>query len=200
MSSGPPTSPEKPTSRAVASPPQGSLAQPGSGEVVFEGIAKHSASLGGYVKWGLVSVLGGAVAIAINTLTEWPIPGWVLALLWLIGTPGLLWTYLEHISTKFKVTGRRIETEVGVITKRVESLELWRVLDVKYSQSLVDRVFNNATITLVSTDQGDPELALHGLPDHRALFERLRDAVQDARQTNRPMELVGEGEGIGEMV
>ena len=38
-------------------------------------------------------------------------------------------------------------------------------------------------------------LELHGLPGHRELFEKLRDAVQDARQTNRPMELVGDEHG-----
>lgn len=176
--------------RAVAQPPQGSMAKPGSGEVMYEGAAKQSASLGGYLKWGLLSVVGGVVAILINTGTDWPIPGWALALLWLIGLPGIAWTYLKHVSTKYKISGRRVETEHGVLSKTVDSLELWRVLDVKYNQSLVDRILGNGKITLVSTDQSHPTLELHGLPGHRELFEKLRDAVQDARQTNRPMELV----------
>lgn len=178
----------------VAQPPRGSTAPAGSSEVMFAGPAKHSASLGGYVKWGLASALGGALAIAINSF-EWGVPGWMLGLLWLVGLPGLGWTYVTHVSTKYKVTGRRIETEHGVISKSVDSLELWRVLDVKYNQSLLDRILGNGKITLISTDQSDPNLELHGLPNHRELFEKLRDAVQDARQTSRPMELVGqEGE------
>ncbi|PRQ02769.1 Bacterial membrane flanked domain protein [Enhygromyxa salina] len=164
------------------------MAQPGSGEQLFAGIARHSARLGGYLKWAGISVVGGAVAIGINML-DLGVPGWALGLLWLIGLPGLLWTYLTHISTKYKVTHRRVETEHGVLAKKVESLELWRVLDVEYSQSLVDRIFKNGRIKLISTDQSNPELVLHGLPNHRQLFEELRDAVQAARQTNRPMEL-----------
>lgn len=166
------------------------MAQPGSGEVMFQGVAKHSASLVGYLKWTGVSLLAGGLAIAINML-DVGVPGWILGMFWLAGLPGILWTYLVHTSTKFKITGRRVETERGVITKTVDSLELWRVLDVKYEQTIFDRMLDNGRITLVSTDQTDPTLLLYGIPEHRALFEKLRDAVQDARQTNRPMELVG---------
>ncbi len=165
------------------------MAQPGSGDVFFEGIAKHSASMGGYLKWSAVCVGAGALAIFINMM-NWGVPGWFLGLLWLIGVPGLVWTYLNHITHKYKVTRRRVETERGVIAKKVDSLELWRVLDVQYEQGLIDRIFGIAKIKLMGTDQSDPVLELHGMPDHRQLFETLRDAVQDARHTNRPMELV----------
>ena len=178
------------------------MAQPGGGDVLYHGIAKHSASLGGYLKWGMASVGGGALAILLNNfvLSE---PQIILALGWLIGLPGILWTYLVHVSNKYKVSMRRVETEHGVLSKRVDSLELWRVLDVEYTQTLIDRIFDNGRITLVSTDQSDPKLLLHGMPNHRELFEQLRDAVQNARQTNRPMELVSGsemGDGAGELM
>ncbi len=180
---------QPPAGKAVAQAPQGSTAQPGSGEVLFEGIAKHSASMKGYLKWSLVCVAAGALAIFLNMM-DWGIPGWILGLLWLVGVPGIAWTYLNHITHKFKVTRRRVETEHGVIAKKIDSLELWRVLDVQYEQNLIDRMFGIAKIKLIGTDQTDPVLELHGLDNHRQLFEKLRDAVQDARLTNRPMELV----------
>lgn len=189
--------------RAVAQPPSGSMAQPGSGEVLFEGIAKHSASIGGYLKWVFVSLVFGAIAIAINQFKPGLLPGWALGLFWLVGLPGLLWTYLSHVSSKYKITPRRVETEHGVLAKKVDSLELWRVLDVEYTQSVVDRIFSNGKIKLISTDQTSPELVLHGLPKHRELFEHLREAVQAARHTNRPMELVPGsefGDGAGELL
>lgn len=194
--------------RAVAQAPQGSMAQPGSGRVLFEGVAKHSARLGSYLKWLLVSIAAGGVAIFINQVLvkqlDWNIPGWALGLFWLAGVPGLIGTYLIHMSSTYKVTGRRVETEHGVFAKKVETLELWRVLDVEYSQSLMDRILKNGKIKLISTDQTNPELVLHGIPQHRQLFEQLRDAVQDARQGNRPMELVPGSnlgdDGVGEMI
>jgi uncharacterized membrane protein YdbT with pleckstrin-like domain len=150
-------------------------------------MAEECQRIADYLKWGAVSLAGGAVAILINQIAD-DAPMW-LAVLWLAGVPGLLWTYLVNISSKYKISARRVETEPGVLAKKVETLELWRVLDVEYSQTLIDRIFKNGRIKLISTDQTNPELLLHGLPNHRQLFEQLRDAVQDARQTSRPMEL-----------
>ncbi len=178
--------------KAVA--PVGARAPAGRDEVYFSGIAKHSTSLSRYLMWILVCIAGGVLGwllMKVEALAELPL--WLLSL---GGLPMLLVTYLRHITTKYKVTGRRIEVERGILSKRVDSLELWRVLDVRYEQSLADRIFSNGKITLFGTDQTDPMLSLHGLPAHRELFESLRDAVQTARMTSRPMELVGGSEAL----
>ena len=163
---------------------------------LYEGVRKHSASWWDYTKWVLVIAFGstaGAFLTKIEFFAEWPL--WLLGV---IGIPGIFYAYLKHITTKYKVTSRRVEWERGVISKDVDSLELWRVLDVRYNQSLMDRITGNATITLVGTDQSDPELHMHGLPKHRKLFENLRDAIQAARTRGRPMEFVGHEGGMEE--
>ncbi len=179
-----------------AQPPEGSVAKH-PGEYYFEGRAKHTAKFGTYLLWFFVCILGGALAYGLNQIEvirelQWPL--WVLSLL---GTPMLLVTYLRHVTTRYKVGARRIETEKGILIKNVDSLELWRVLDVRYEQSILDRIFGIAKIQLIGTDQTDSTLEMHGIPNHREVFEKLRDAVQHARQTSRPMELVdGGGEGL----
>lgn len=193
--SGPPNlpTPGQAPVRAQAQAPAGSVAQPGSEELIFHGPSRHGALAWDYVKWVLVSVAGGAAAFFLGKIAifaTWPL--WPLAL---IGIPGLIWTFLKHATTRYKLTLRRIEVEHGVLSKSVDSLELWRVLDVRFNQSLFDRILGVARITVMSTDQTSPELVLYGLPDARVLFERLRDAVQLARHTNRPMELVGGDHG-----
>lgn len=165
--------------------------------VLYEGPARHSVRLGSYLKWVMVCGLGGLGAWGLGHIAALEsYPRWVMAF---IGVPGLAWTYLVHTTTRFKITTRRVEMERGVLAKDLKSLELWRVLDVGFRQSLVDRFFGNARISLVGTDQSDPELVLHGMPEPRKLFERLRDAVQEARHAGRPMEMVA-GEGFVEMV
>jgi uncharacterized membrane protein YdbT with pleckstrin-like domain len=189
----------KQQARAMAQPPSGSVAQPGSGELLYQGTRRHTAAFGGYLKWLLVSAAGGGLAYALGMIdffATWPL--WVLGL---VGIPGLVWNYLVQITTKYKISLRRVEYEHGVLSKHVDSLELWRVLDVRYNQNLIDRMLGNAKITLIGTDQTDPELVMYGLPNHRQLFEKLRDAVQEARHTSRPMELVGQDgamENVGE--
>ncbi len=178
--------------KAVA--PVGGRSPAGLDELYFSGIAKHSISLKSYMFWILACIVGGLLGwllMKIEALADLPL--WLLSL---GGLPMLLVTYLRHITTKYKITGRRIEVEKGILSKRVDSLELWRVLDVRYEQSLLDRIFGNGRITLYGTDQTDSMLTLHGLPKHRELFESLRDAVQTARMTSRPMELVSGSDAI----
>ncbi len=175
--------------RAQAQHPAGSHAQPGHDEVLYEGVMRHTASVGSYLKWTLASVLGGVGGYFLGKIeffADWPL--WLLGL---VGIPGLVWTFLNHISTRYKITARRVEYERGVLSKNVDSLELWRVLDVRFKQNLIDRMLGNASVVLIGTDQTDPEFELYGLPDARRLFEQLRDAVQAARHTSRPMEMVG---------
>ncbi len=170
-----------------AQPPAGSSPQPASDEVLYEGISKHSADIGTYLMWVAVCVVGGVfgwLLLQVDALKDYPM--WVLSL---VGVPMLLWSYIVHIKNRYKITRRRVETESGVISTRLDTLELWRVLDVRYERNLLDQIFDNAKIILVGTDQTHPTLVLHGMPNHRALFERLRDAVQAARHTNRPMEV-----------
>ncbi len=195
MQTPPADAPQAPLAPPQAQPPVGSTPQPVTDEVLYEGIAKHSANIGTYLMWVGLCLVGGAIGyglLQIPALSGYPL--WVLSLL---GVPMLLWSYLVHIKHKYKITRRRVETERGVLTTRLDTLELWRVLDVRYERSLLDQIFDNAKIILVATDQTDPELVLYGMPNHRQLFERLRDAVQFARHSNRPMELAHGAHGDG---
>jgi membrane protein YdbS with pleckstrin-like domain len=173
--------------RPQAAPPVGSTGHAAE-EIFFQGIARHTASLGGYAFWTFICFVGGLLVYVLNQvamIANLGLPLWVLAF---AGVPGLIWVWLVHVTSRFKVSARRVEIEKGVITKRIDSLELWRVLDVQYEQSILDRITGDAKIKLIGTDQTHPVLLLHGMPDHRRLFERLRDAVQVARHTSRPME------------
>lgn len=193
MQQQPPQQPQGQQQQAAPAQPQ---AAPGGEVTLYEGVRKHSASWWDYTKWVLVIAFGstaGAFLTKIEFFSQWPL--WLLGV---IGIPGIFYAYLKHITTKYKVTSRRVEWERGVISKDVDSLELWRVLDVRYNQNMMDRILGNATITLVGTDQSDPELHIHGLPNHRKLFENLRDAIQAARTRGRPMEFVGHEGGMEE--
>jgi membrane protein YdbS with pleckstrin-like domain len=181
-----------------ARPPAGSTAQPGHDELIYAGPAKHGAYAWDYLKWVLVGALCGAVGTGLGYIPA--LAGYPLWLLSFVGLFGIVGTFLKHATSRFKLTLRRIELERGILSKSIDSLELWRVLDLKYTQNVFDRILGVGRITVMSTDQSTPELVLYGLPNGRAIFERLRDAVQIARHTSRPMELVGGEHGLMENV
>ncbi|APR82308.1 Hypothetical protein A7982_07657 [Minicystis rosea] len=98
---------------------------------------------------------------------------------------GLVWMFflnLRRKSRRYRLTDRTIDYEVGVFSKRVETLQLWRVQDIDYQQTFLERLLGIATIHVMTKDVTDPMITLRGLPASREIFDRLKDACELARQ------------------
>lgn len=90
--------------------------------------------------------------------------------------------YFYRHSIKFRVTTSNIETERGILSKKIDVLELWRCRDVRYKQTIVDRVLGIAHIEVFTADVTTPHIEITGLPASRQLFEQIRDAIEIQRQ------------------
>ena len=98
---------------------------------------------------------------------------------------GLIWMVVLNTTRKnrrYKITSRTIDYEVGTFSRRIETLQLWRVQDIDFRQSFLQRLLGIATIHVFTTDKTDPEILMVGLPASREIFERLKDAADLARQ------------------
>jgi uncharacterized membrane protein YdbT with pleckstrin-like domain len=89
---------------------------------------------------------------------------------------------LYRRSVKFRITNTVIETERGIISKRIDVLQLWRCRDVRYKQNLVDRILGIAHVEVFAQDATTSHLEIVGLPASRQLFEQLRDSIEIQRQ------------------
>ena len=178
---------------AAAAPAEGGVApfvrhagmedQPALRKTIYEGVPSWKAYLGYYV----AAVLAGAVVIALLIAITWPqansmtktlevaIPVAAVALFF-IGVN------IARRSIKFRVTNTVIETERGVLSKRIDVLQLWRCRDVRYRQNLIDRVLGVAHVEVFAQDATTPHLEIVGMPASRELFEQLRDSIEIQRQ------------------
>jgi uncharacterized membrane protein YdbT with pleckstrin-like domain len=100
----------------------------------------------------------------------------------LVGLFLLVPVWLRTRSTRWKLTSRRIESETGFLSKRVDTLKLWRVRDVEFTQSLIGRLVGVACITVTAHDGSSPVLQVRGVPGDRAVHNRLMTALMLARQ------------------
>ena len=85
-------------------------------------------------------------------------------------------------STRYRLTTQRLFAQTGLIAKNLEEVELFRVKDVTLSQGMLDRMLGTGTVTVLSTDDTAPRLALAGIRDPMAAKEALRTAFRAARQ------------------
>ncbi|AKT35945.1 PH domain-containing protein [Chondromyces crocatus] len=133
------------------------LATPGAPRVVYEGTPSWKAWFWSYVAASILSLV-------------------VVGLIWLAV---LHW---KRKSIRYKITERTIDYEAGLLSRRVETLQLWRVQDLDLRQSLMERILGVAEIRVFTKDTSDPELVLRGLPASREIFESLKEAAELSRQ------------------
>lgn len=156
---------------------------PSDRKVLYEGVPSWKAYLGYYVATGFAAVIviavlnwmAGSGAAVGTKLLNVVVPIAVAALF-------MLALNLKRSSIKFRVTNTVIETERGLVSKRIDVLQLWRCRDVAYKQNLLDRILGIAHIEVFAQDATTPHIEIVGMPASRQLFEQLRDSIEIQRQ------------------
>jgi uncharacterized membrane protein YdbT with pleckstrin-like domain len=97
--------------------------------------------------------------------------------LFILGILAIVLPWLVIRATRYRITSYRIDFERGILKKKIDTLELWHVDDIKFEQGLLDRMMNVGSITVMSNDRTNPKLELHGIPDPRKIFDALKDRV-----------------------
>ncbi|MCL4638344.1 MAG: PH domain-containing protein [Olivibacter sp.] len=94
--------------------------------------------------------------------------------------------YINKI--RYTLTKETITVRTGIIARRFDNLELFRVKDYIVSQSVFERIFGLMTVNLHTTDLSTVNLKLEGIPLSN-VTEKIRDLVQEARLNNRIFEI-----------
>lgn len=113
--------------------------------------------------------------------------GSVWELLLTIVTLGLAAIYfaLRARSTVYKVTTTRIVVETGIANKKIEQVDLYRVVDFAVLLPLDQRLVGTGTLVLETEDRTTREVRLERIrTDVRKLYEELRTA-RDADRSRR---------------
>jgi uncharacterized membrane protein YdbT with pleckstrin-like domain len=112
--------------------------------------------------------------------------GWMnlMACFIFLGFLSIFCVWLRNICTKFIITNQRVKLETGIIFRRIDEVELYRIKDVKVDYSLLNQVFNIGTITLRSSDPTtrDHALIIPYVLDARKVRETLRNAIEQSRR------------------
>jgi hypothetical protein len=141
--------------------------QPSADTVLWEGSPRWVAYAGAYI--------GGVLLV--------PLFG--------VGLLLLGWAALTRKSTTWRVTSRSIERRSGFISKRIDSMPLWRARDVRYEQTLPQRLLGDARLQVLSSDASDPQLEILGAPEPLELYEALRKSMETARRDHRVLAVEG---------
>jgi uncharacterized membrane protein YdbT with pleckstrin-like domain len=115
----------------------------------------------------------GTLLLVIVTLGLWLIVRW-----------------FQTLGRHYRITTRRIVVENGVLSKKLEQTDLYRIADYTVERPFGQRLLGTGNILLKTYDKTTPELnVLYVKTDVLALYERLR-AATEADKAKRGVRMV----------
>jgi membrane protein YdbS with pleckstrin-like domain len=163
----------------ASNPPAGARgphAAPGDvEEVYYEGSPPargHSGKMALYLLIGLLLLASGIALMAKDRGPWWLKMALILLGFYVPSVPVML-----ARSVRYRISNYRIDYERGILSKNIDTMELWHVEDLHFHQSLLDRIQNLGTITVIGHDETMPRLVIRGIPNPRPLYETLKQRV-----------------------
>lgn len=77
----------------------------------------------------------------------------------------------------------------GILTRQVDYIELYRVVDYKETQSFLQQLFRVKTVVIISTDKSEPAMIIKGVPAKTDLVDYTRKLVEQNKKENRVYEI-----------
>ncbi len=96
-----------------------------------------------------------------------------------------IWKWLVLKNIRYELTTERLKLREGVLNKRLDEIELYRVRDYSLEQPLVLRLFGLSNITLRAADPSQPVVVLRAIKNGEFVLEQLRKYVEAARVKKR---------------
>lgn len=167
-------------------------------EIYYEGSPLIRGNIGKiFLLWILAIVLLAVPFLYhhFHNPKEWP-NVWVIVACVVVALILLFIPVLIVKSLRYRISNYRIDFERGIFGKRIDTLELWHVEDIRFDQSFLDRILGVGNLMVVSHDDTTPKLYMHGLPNPRPLFETLKQRVIAVKRQRGvvKMDMGGHGE------
>lgn len=122
----------------------------------------------------------GALLLAILTLGISALVGWIRAR-----------------GTHYRITSQRIVIERGVFSKRMEQVDLYRVVDYVVDRPFGQRMMGTGNLVLEAMDKTTPELRIDSVKtDVVALYEKLRYATEQEKRRRGVRVVDAESAGV----
>jgi len=144
---------------------------------IWKGSSSPLLYLGTFVLCGLSVLLVIALAIASR---RW----WIgLGIFIPAGFAGFKW--LINQFRVYELTTQRLKISSGILNRKTDELELYRVKDITLLSPLHLRVFGLGNIAIVSHDETNPKVIMEAIPKVESLRESLRNNVEICREKKR---------------
>lgn len=100
-----------------------------------------------------------------------------------------LWEWLKVRNEKYEITNQRFIHKSGVISKKVEETELYRIRDYTLRTPLLLRLFSLSNLILTTSDKTHPVVMIKAVSNAEKLRDIMRDYVERQKTARRVTEI-----------
>jgi hypothetical protein len=94
----------------------------------------------------------------------------------------LIFSYkvLKLKSIHYRVTADRVEWSRGIFERRIDNIDMFRIVDIRLCRSIVDCILGIGEVVLITNDKTDPEFKLKKIRRPRQLYDIIKKSSLDA--------------------
>jgi uncharacterized membrane protein YdbT with pleckstrin-like domain len=138
-----------------------------------------------------ISFRSSTKAFLVKSGTGWLLLGVTVATFGMaavVTVPLIALKYLLNVTSRFELQGDRLHMRTGILIRAEEEIELFRVKDIKASFSLIQQMFDNGNLEIISSDATGfgngrrKSFVINNVIGVRAIREELRHRVDVARK------------------
>jgi uncharacterized membrane protein YdbT with pleckstrin-like domain len=149
-------------------------------QTLFKGSSSPLVNIGTYLLCGLIAAAAGIFAFIAAPPLSFVLGGVAIVAL---GYMLVSWLFIKV--RVYEVTTERIRISNGVVTRRTDELELYRVKDTTLVEPFLLRIFSLGDLEITTNDTTTPFLRMQAIRGARQLREDLRKSVEMCRDKKR---------------
>lgn len=177
-----------PQPQAQPAPAAPKAQSPAAEETIYDGSPSWFGRAKAFLlTWFIALVL--VISPILLQVYDVAIPWWVTAGAIVVALLLVIAQYAYHRTIRFRITNYRIDFERGLLTRRIDSLELWHADDLYFKQTLIERMMGVGSIDVISDDPSNPRLQLKSIHDARTTFDRVKSCVLHAKRQRGLLQL-----------
>lgn len=142
-------------------------------QIIYRGSPSLLTRFGSLFLAGLIAIASVAGVFVLHNNWLWIFAA--LALTYITGVAGVV------KSIHYEVTNQRVRFRRGILSKRTDELECYRVKDTTLIEQFPNRLFGLGTIEILTFDASTPIQRLEAIRGARDLREKLRNVVEECR-------------------
>lgn len=115
--------------------------------------------------------------------SQWLNFGAFLSCVLIVTIPWAFWRWLTLRCTRYEVTSERVFYSQGVLSRRTDCLELYRVRDIRIEEPFLLRILGLGNVVMDTSDRTTPVFVFRAIPAPAQLADVLRENVEVCRRT-----------------